>query len=152
MIYLNKEKILEHQRNYLEWIDSLKELSEEQATSPYAEGKWSPNEIVMHLAEWDRFTLEERLPQMNEGEKLEKFPDFEAFNAKAAALSHVQSFKETLAYAKQQLQAILDQLSQIDEIEWDKTFYISEHKLTIRSYFADFIHHDNHHKKQIMLK
>ncbi|WP_391206190.1 DinB family protein [Psychrobacillus sp. L4] len=146
---MKKEEILEHQRNYIAWIETLQELSEELATSPYAEGKWSPNEIVMHLAEWDRFTLEERLPQMKEGEKLERFPDFEGFNAKAAGRAQGLAFKETLRYAKQQRQAIIEQLQEIDEVEWDKVFFIGEHQLSIRNYFTDFIEHDNHHKMQI---
>ncbi|WP_391118858.1 DinB family protein [Psychrobacillus sp. L3] len=146
---MKKEKILEHQWNYIEWIKTLQELSEEQATSPYAEGKWSPNEIVMHLAEWDRFTLEERLPQMKEGKKLERFPDFEGFNAKAEARAQELTFKETLRYAKQQRQAIIEKLQEIEEVEWDKVFFIGEHQLSIRKYFTDFIDHDNHHKMQI---
>ncbi|WP_225986122.1 hypothetical protein [Psychrobacillus glaciei] len=62
---MKKEEILEHQRNYIAWIETLHEVSEEQAISPYAEGKWSPNEIEMHLAEWDRGTS----PTNERGEK-----------------------------------------------------------------------------------
>ena len=71
---MKKQQILETHKNYQAWLDSLQQLSNEQAMSPYAPGKWSPNEIVMHLAEWDRFTFEERLPVMKEGAKLERFP------------------------------------------------------------------------------
>ncbi|TQR18187.1 DinB family protein [Psychrobacillus vulpis] len=149
---MKKEEILEYQQNYVNWLDSLQDLPEEKALAPYKEGKWSPNEIVMHLGEWDRFTLEQRIPNMREGEKFESFPNFEAFNEKAAARAHEQTFKETLSYAKQQRQSIIEHLQAIDEIEWDKVFYIGEHEVSIRSYFTDFIDHDNHHKKQILHK
>ncbi|MEK3979384.1 DinB family protein [Psychrobacillus sp. FSL K6-2836] len=146
---MTKEELLKAYGEYINWLDSLTTLDETRATAPYAEGKWSPNEIMMHLGEWDRFTFEQRLPNMKEGEKLERFPDFETFNAKAAALAHEQTFKETLAYAKKQRQHIIERLQQTDEIEWDKAFYIGESKSSIRSYFTDFLEHDEHHRKQI---
>lgn len=149
---MNKEEILEHEKNYIAWLDSLHELPEDRATAPYAEGKWSPNEIVMHLAEWDRFTLKQRIPLMNEGEKLAPFPNFEAFNAEAAAHARKQTFKETLIYAKQQRQTIIEELQKIDEAEWDKVFYIGTHEVTIRGYFTDFLEHDHHHQMQILNK
>ncbi len=124
--------------------------SEDTGKKPYQEGKWSPNEIIMHLAEWDRFTLENRLPRMKEGEFHERYPNFQEFNTKAAAAANEQTFKETLAYAKEQRTKIRQRLQEIDESEWDKTFFIEEHPMTIRQYFTDFLQHDQHHKKQIM--
>ncbi|MEI4771502.1 DinB family protein [Psychrobacillus sp. FJAT-51614] len=146
---MSKEEILKAHIEYVNWLDELTNLNEMKGNTPYKEGKWSPNEIVMHLAEWDRFTLEERIPFMKEGAILETFPNFEVFNAKAAARANEQTFAETLAYAKQQRQAIMEQLQQIDEVEWDKIFNIGEHEVTIRNYFVDFIEHDLHHKNQI---
>ena len=144
-----KAKILDSHAKYQEWLDSLHELTTEQAMSPYAPGKWSPNEIVMHLAQWDRFTQEERLPNMKEGAKLEKFPAFEEFNANAATRAQKQTFEETISYAKQQRKQITQKLEAIKEQEWTKEFFIGEHALSIQSYFADFAEHDEHHKRQI---
>ena len=149
---MTKEEIRQAHLGYLNWIDSLSKLNEEKANTPYKAGKWSPNEIIMHLAEWDRFTLVQRIPSIREGEKLEAFPNFEAFNAKAAALAHEQTFKETLSYAKQQRQKIMEQLEATAEVEWDKVFYIGEHKETIRNYFTSFVEHDYHHRVQISAK
>ena len=146
---MSKDEILISHKHYLEWIGTLSLLGEEKANTPYAEGKWSPNEIVMHLAEWDRFTLYERMPLLKEGKKFDPFPDFELYNAKAAAQAHKQIFEETLMYAKGQRKAIIEQLEQIDEVEWDKVFYIGNKKITTRSYFIGVIEHDNHHKIQI---
>lgn len=146
---VTKEELLKSYNEYINWLDSLYILDEIRATAPYAKGKWSPNEIVMHLAEWDRFTVEQRLPNMKEGERCEGYPDFEAFNAKAAALAHEQTFKETLSYAKKQRQKIIEKLQQIDEIDWNKVFYIGNSECTVSSYFTDFLEHDAHHRKQI---
>ena len=139
---MTKEELLIAHREYINWLDSLTTLDEWKANVPYAKGKWSPNVIVMHLAKWDQYTVEQRLPSMKEGEKLERFPDFETFNAKAAALAHEQTFKKTLSYAKKQRQYIIEKLQQTDEIEWYKVFYIGESELSIRSYFMDFLEHD----------
>ncbi|MFJ7828475.1 DinB family protein [Psychrobacillus sp. NPDC096623] len=146
---MTKEELLKAHSEYINWLDSLASLDEAKAKAPYAEGKWSPNEIIMHLGEWDHFTLKQRLPNMKEGEKLERFPDFETFNAKAAALAHEQTFKETLSYAKKQRQYIIEKLQQTDEIEWDKIFLIGNSESSIRSYFTDFLEHDDHHRKQV---
>lgn len=146
---MKKEQILETHKSYQAWLDSLQQLSNTQAMSPYAPGKWSPNEIVMHLAEWDRFTFEERLPVMKKGAKLENFPAFEEFNAKAAARASEQTFEETVAYAKNERQRITQKLEEIDESKWSEEFHIGDHALSIASYFADFSQHDAHHKRQI---
>lgn len=146
---VTKDELLKAHREYINWLDSLSILDEEKAKVPFAKGKWSPNEIIMHLGEWDRFTLEKRLPNMKEGEELEGFPDFEAFNTKAAALANEQTFKETLAYARSQRQYIIEKLEQTDEIDWDKIFFIGNSECSIRSYFTDFVWHDEHHRKQI---
>jgi hypothetical protein len=146
---MKKQEIIETQKNYLSWLDSLLELSEEQATTPYQPDKWSPNEIVMHLGEWDRFSFDERLPYMKEGAKLDRFPEFEKFNSEAAVRASEQTFEETVAYAKSERQRILQRLEEIDESEWDKKFHIGDHALSIRNYFTDFSQHDEHHKQQI---
>ena len=145
----SKQQILRTHKNYQAWLDSLKELTPEQAMSPYRPEKWSPNEIVMHLAEWDRFTSEDRLPIMKEGAKLERFPAFEEFNSKAAERAAEQTFEETIAYAKIERQRITQKLEEVDESEWNKEFQIGDHTLSIMSYFTDFWEHDEHHKRQI---
>ena len=144
-----KQQILDSHKDYQTWLDSLQDLSDDQAMSPYTNGKWSPNEIIMHLAEWDRFTLEKRIPDMREGAKLERFPEFEEFNAKAAKSAAGHTFEETIAYAKKQRQLITSKLEEIDEKEWNKKFQIGDHTLSIEEYFTDFSEHDAHHKRQI---
>ena len=146
---MSKQQILETHKSYQTWLDSLKELSNEEAMSPYAPGKWSPNEIVMHLAEWDRFTYEERLPHMKEGARIERFPEFEKFNALAAELAKNHAFEVTIAHAKKERQRITERLEGINEKDWGKKFQIGEHTLSIEEYFTDFSEHDEHHKRQI---
>ncbi|MCG7346235.1 DinB family protein [Sporosarcina sp. ACRSL] len=145
---MRKHEILKDFGLYIDWIESLRTLTEQQVNTPYQEGKWSPKEIVMHMAEWDRFTLEQRLPNMKESEKLEDVP-WESFNEQAAKLANDYTFEEILELAKGYRRQLLERLEAIDEAEWTKSFYIGEHVLTLEEYFSDFVWHDTHHKEQI---
>ncbi|MDN4608838.1 DinB family protein [Sporosarcina highlanderae] len=118
---MKKSEVIKDLAKYKDWVDSLQLLSEQQANTPYQEGKWSPKEIVMHMAEWDRFTCEERLPEMQEGNVLKDVP-FEPFNEEAARLANGKTFEEILTYAKEQRERILERLQQVDETEWIKEF------------------------------
>ena len=142
------EEIINNLKKYMEWADSLQSLSEEQANTPYQERKWSPKEILMHMAEWDRFTLEHRLQRMGESEKLEDVA-WGPFNEQAAKLAKEHSFDEVIELAKGHRQQIIDWLEDVDEAEWTKPFNIGEHVLTLEDYFSDFVWHDSHHKEQI---
>lgn len=142
------EKIMNNLKKYLEWVDSLHSLTEQQAVAPYQEGKWSPKEILMHMAEWDRFTLEDRLQRMKESEKLEDV-EWGPFNEQAAKLAKEYSFDEVIALAKQHRRQIIEWLEGMDDEEWTQPFNIGEHVLTLKDYFSDFASHDSHHKEQI---
>ncbi|AYC30686.1 DinB family protein [Paenisporosarcina cavernae] len=144
-----KEKVKKSHEDYQSWLESLKEMNEEKANSPYAEGKWSPKEIVMHLAEWDRYTAEERLPHMKEGAKLDRFPDFETYNKQSSEKAKSHSFAETVDYAKSQRQRLTEELDTFPESRWTEKFSIGDHFLSIEDYFMDFAEHDAHHKKQV---
>jgi len=145
---MNKEEILTHQQTYQSWLETLKDMPEELAAAPYSEGKWSPKEILMHMAEWDRYTREERLPHMKEGAELKDIP-FEPFNERAAEEGRKRTFAEIIEYAKTERQKVHQHLLGIDETEWTKEFKIGNDPMTILHYFADFVWHDNHHKEQI---
>lgn len=141
-------EILSNLRKYLEWADSLRTLSEQHADTPYQEGKWSPKEILMHMAEWDRFTLEHRLHRLKESENLENV-EWGSFNERAANLAKEYSFDEVIALAKQYREQIIEWLEGLDEAKWNKPFNIGEHVLTLKEYFSDFVWHDSHHKEQV---
>jgi len=145
---MEKHEIVAKQKEYITWLDTLSSFGE-SATTPYQPGKWSPKDIIMHLAEWDRYTYEERLPTMKEGAILEKFPAFEEFNAKAAKLASQQTFEETISHAKMERQRITNKIEEMNERQWSEKFQIGNNTLSIEEYFTDFSEHDEHHKRQI---
>jgi len=146
---MSKDEILEKKKNYILWLDALLGLTEEQAGTPYLPGKWSSKEIIWHVAEWDRFSTEKRLPYMKSGARLAGFPEFEQFNAEAAVRANKHTFKETVDYAKEERLRLIEKLAQLDDEEWDKEFFIGDRALSISNYFTGFISHDEHHKQQI---
>ena len=146
------EHVMKGLQQYIEWVEALHTLPEKKAAMPYADGKWSPKEILMHMAEWDRYTLEERLPYMKESssvqEVLSDIP-FDEFNAEAARQAKDKTFEEIRAYAVDMRGRLLSELAQVKEERWDEPIHIGEFTITMRQYFTDFIEHDQHHKKQI---
>lgn len=141
-------ELISNLKKYEEWVESLHSLTDQQANTPYQEGKWTPKEILMHMAEWDRFTLENRLQQLKESEQLEDV-EWGPFNEQAAKLAKKYSFDEVIGLAKQYRQQIIEWLEGIEEAEWTKPFSIGEHVLTLQDYFSDFVFHDSHHQEQI---
>lgn len=146
---MSKEQVLSLHEEYQSWLNSLVEILGEKAEQPYTEGKWSPKEIIIHLAEWDRFTLEERLPLMLKGAQIEGFPEFQQFNDDAALKARNYSFEEAIEYAKLQRQLITNKLRTLADETWCVEFTIGKHVRTISSYFLGFAEHDAHHRKQI---
>jgi len=61
---MEQQQVLQAFDDYEIYMESLqKTLSEsDEAHKPIADGKWSIAQMVMHLAEWDRFIRSERLP------------------------------------------------------------------------------------------
>ena len=61
---MEKGEVVKAYKEYEQYLSALAAScrSVEDVHAPIAEGKWSVAEIVMHLAEWDRYIREQRLP------------------------------------------------------------------------------------------
>lgn len=147
---MKKEEIIQSYQDINQWFQSLHEVEDQKWLAPIEKGKWSMAAVISHLLFWDRFSLEERFPIMNEGARLSPFPEFQSVNDKAREYAESGITKKELLleliYARMQLISVLDSYS---EEELDTKFFIGDHELTIRDYFVDFIQHDYHHKNQI---
>jgi uncharacterized damage-inducible protein DinB len=147
---LELEEIKEHYAKFDGWIESLRNLNESEWHSPLAEGKWTVAAVVSHLLFWDKYSLEERFPRFKEGAILPSYPDFQLVNDRASEYAAKTASKDRI------LDELLDvrkefhsNLGQMDHDRLAVSFKISDHQLTIGTYFADFIWHDLHHQKQI---
>ncbi|MBB4826839.1 putative damage-inducible protein DinB [Sporosarcina luteola] len=147
-----EEKIIAGLQLYIQWVETLGSLSEQEAALPYADGKWSPKEILMHMAEWDRLTIEERLAYMKDSSTFHEVPadiPFDEFNAEAARKAKDKTFDEIRMYAIEMRRRLLSELALLEGEQWDASIPIGEFTISIRQYFSDFIEHDKHHKTQL---
>ncbi|MDM5226431.1 DinB family protein [Cytobacillus sp. NJ13] len=147
---MKKQDIITHYESFSVWLESIKDLSRENWLKPVSAGKWPVSAVISHLLFWDKYSLEERFPFFNEGAVLESYPDFQSVNDAAGeyAKKHAQlEIIEELLSVRRQFHRMLEGMS---EEELDTAFKIGSTSLTVRDYFADFIEHDIHHKKQVM--
>ncbi|KAF0820146.1 MULTISPECIES: DinB family protein [unclassified Cytobacillus] len=146
---MQKNEIITHYESFSVWLESIKVLDQETWLKPVKAGKWPIAAVVAHLLFWDRFSLEKRFPFFKKGAELESFPEFQYVNDAAAEYSQkhaqIEIIEELLEVRKQ----FLDILKGMTEENLNTAFTIGGTALTVRDYFADFIKHDIHHKKQI---
>lgn len=148
---IRKEQVLEAYQEYEIYLASLNTAlkTEADAHTPIAQGKWSLAEMILHLAEWDRFIREERLPLLKAGAEVAPFPDVDAFNAAAAAPAKQLAFSEVLAHAQKERALLAKDIEELDEIQWNAAFKVGSRETTVSSYVAGFLQHDAHHRGQI---
>jgi len=144
-----KEKILMHHKNVLEWVISLESISEEQWRRPIDEGKWSVAEIIGHFIPWDRFVLESRIPYFKIGKEMPPGPDPDELNHQAAKESRKRSKHETIEAFILTRQKLHKAILTVDDQEWHREITIGKSKITIHDYFNNLAKHDEHHMKQI---
>ncbi|WP_264737031.1 DinB family protein [Cytobacillus firmus] len=147
---MKKQDIITHYESFSVWLESMKDLGRENWLKPVSADKWPVAAVVAHLLFWDKYSLEERFPFFKEGAVLESYPDFQSVNDAAGeyAKKHAQlEIIEELLSVRRQFLRMLEGMS---EEKLDTAFKIGSTGLTVREYFADFIEHDIHHKKQIM--
>ncbi|TWT06229.1 DinB family protein [Planomicrobium sp. CPCC 101079] len=148
---MEKTQVLEAYKEYEVYLASLQTAIQDEkvAHTPFTEGKWSVAQIVMHLAEWDRFVREERLPQMKEDANIEGFEDVDEFNRKAVEGVEEMKFPKILAHAQQERALLRQAIEGMDESNWHARFTAGGKETSPSDYFAGMLEHDHHHIEQI---
>ncbi|MCG7410056.1 DinB family protein [Paenibacillus sp. ACRRX] len=143
-----KQEKISIMKELISFVESLKPLDETTWSTPLQEGKWSPCEIIGHIALWDRFFYEGAVLRIAQHEPLTlKKVDFEQFNREASEYSKTVSKDALLELTIQNRADIIAALHRIPDEE-----YPIEHgsgKLSVDSYIDDFKYHDHHHMDQI---
>ncbi|WP_208588759.1 DinB family protein [Gracilibacillus suaedae] len=138
-------------------VNALEKVDEDLFFTPINEGKWTPAEIISHITYWDRYILEELMPQMRKGAKLESVA-FDVINQPASeyALSGVTKTQ----LIQEQIEArnhLVEALKEKSEQEFFDTFVLNGEEIdrysgyphSLFNYISAFVWHDNHHKEQI---
>lgn len=148
---MEKEQVLAAFQDYEIYLASLTTSVKTDADAhvPIAEGKWSIAEIIMHLAEWDRFVRTQRLPHIKEGQPVENFPDVDAFNRTAVEPAGRMSFSAVLAYAQKERALLAKEIEEMDAAQWNEAFKAGGKNTSAAVYFEGVVQHDEHHRQQI---
>ncbi|MBS2968638.1 DinB family protein [Metabacillus sp. KIGAM252] len=138
-------------KGMLDWAQQLNGTGEETFFQPIQEGKWSPAEILAHMTAWDQYTLENRFERIGEGKvNFDSFPEFDSFNAEAAA--HARNTADKSQLIREFIETrerVIQFYENLPEEKRKQPFWIGSHQLTIDSYIKDFSEHDRHHRQQI---
>ncbi|WP_177167837.1 DinB family protein [Marininema mesophilum] len=145
---MDKKKICQRLGEMTDFIHTLKTVSTDQWMKPIGEGKWSPLEIVAHLHFWDRYLIEERLPEIE--------PDgagsleIEDINLKASlwtrsGVSCEEVIEQFLEFRGQ----LLRFLEGMPDADWDRMVRIGNHTISLAEYILEAIDHDEHHREQL---
>ena len=139
------------------WVLSIQNMDENLFFEPIKEGKWSPAEIITHITFWDRYILEEILPAMKQDAEIVS-AEFETINLKASqyALSGIplQQIIQNQIMSRNNIVTALKGKTEEDffarfTLNGEEIDSYSGYPHTMFNYFASFVWHDNHHKKQV---
>ncbi|MBD0383232.1 DinB family protein [Paenibacillus sedimenti] len=144
---VKQNKVLNQFADFLLWVEKLKETDKDLWLKPLSTGKWSLREVLTHIMYWDKNSLEMMVPNMAEDAKL-FFVDIEKHNQEAAVYAQTYNSLDTLI---DDLIKTRKQLLDLLEEKYDDTtiFTIDNRNYTYKKFVHIFIHHDEHHKKQI---
>lgn len=144
-----KNEILEHQYNFIDYIKSIRSLNEQILRAPIRNGKWSVIEIIGHFHPWDEFVLQNRLTYFLTNSSLPPSPNTDELNYHSAQLSKNNSILHTIEKCIRIRTELVETLNQLPEENWLAELKINQSTLSLYSYFKDLMEHDLHHMNQI---
>ncbi|MCM3388754.1 DinB family protein [Ureibacillus chungkukjangi] len=148
-MHQNKEEILMHYENSVEWVRNLDNLSEEQWRTPIAEGKWTIAEVIGHLPAWDQFILDSRLPYLFKNRALPEGPEVDELNQQCSLESQSKTKEEIISKFIKVRRSLIIAVNNIEDDLWETKVNIGSTALILTDYLKGSIEHDHHHFKQI---
>lgn len=137
--------------DYVPFVRSLANLTEEQQLTPLGEGKWSVRDVIAHMWKWDEFFERHAVLPLSQGQPLTYHHlDFNAFNENAKNECRKLDWKHVTEQAAATRERLAQAIRGIPENDYDR-----EHKdadgrpFSVTAYLLDFAEHDEHHRKQI---
>lgn len=155
---LTKDELIMEFELARDWVNSLKDYPEKDFFNPIEKDKWSVAEIITHLAYWDKYVLEEILPNMKQNADIKSI-DFQELNDQASsyALSGI-TFMSLIDQFVNGRKDLVTKLREKSDAEFLVHFKINGEEIdeysgapfSMYSYISSFVWHDHHHKKQIV--
>jgi uncharacterized damage-inducible protein DinB len=147
----NKEQIIRHHKEMIQWVKSLNDLSAGEWFRPIDENKWSIAEIVSHFGPWDDFVVNKRLPYLGSSYPLPQAPDPQILNEDSASRARSTEQSAVIQSFISSRDRLMASIREIPEGAWGHTFKLGEKEMTLSHYLKGLADHDLHHKQQIEL-
>ncbi|WP_337999466.1 DinB family protein [Solibacillus daqui] len=144
-----KSEILAHQRNFLNFIQSLEHINENVLLTPICDGKWSVIEIIGHFYPWDEFVLQNRLPYLLTNSSFPPSPNADDLNLRSAHLARNEPIQHTFEKCIRIRTELVETLNELPEEIWLAELNINQSTLSLYTYLKGLMEHDIHHMKQI---
>ena len=144
-----REEILEHHKQFLDFIHELSKLDEQVLRKPMQEGKWSIIEVIGHFQPWDQFVIEQRLPFIFSDEEVPPSPKVEEVNVTAAWGARNNPINVTLEHFITSRTQLLGLLSDLHKDVWNLQIHINQKMISFSEYMKGLMTHDLHHKRVV---
>ncbi|MFC4799264.1 DinB family protein [Neobacillus sp. GCM10023253] len=147
---MRKDQIIKEKISLIEWVDSLKEISNDLWFMPFKEGAWGIADVISHFISWDKFLITNRVACIYLNEEFPALTiDVEAVNKNASqyarsGISKEELITEFITVRKE----LVSFLQKVPEETFTEPYPGREH-MTIGEYFAGMIEHDLKHREQI---
>ena len=148
-MHKNKEELLFHFENSIDFVKNLVKVSEELWRTPIATGKWTVAEVIGHITPWDEFLLKERLPYLFKNTQMSQGPNVEELNHESALASRNRSKDETISKFINLRRYLVVAINNMDDELWEKELKFGGKALSLYDYLKSFMEHDLHHFEQI---
>ena len=146
------QDLIARMTKYTEFLAELDPVGPEVLLASMAVGKWSAQESIAHIMAWDANFLQTAVLPLEAGEHpyIADEADYQAFNARAAALGRQLTKEQLLAKAAQARMQLVEHLKGLP----GEAFQAKQQGGRIDSNLAEFldrnfISHDKHHIEQI---
>lgn len=147
---VNSSRVLKQSGAFIHELKPLEKLPEQVWGAPLSPTKWSLKEMVCHLWKWDQYLLEEMIPKIKDGAELPAFTDIEPYNQQARkAAQAFETGKSLLQVFEQTRKALVESIEAIYDPNLRFTVIGEEGQFSLDSFLMIFVHHDEHHKKQL---
>ncbi|QGQ95458.1 DinB family protein [Paenibacillus psychroresistens] len=146
-----KNQLLEEFNQWVLFVQSLNNQSDEIWDLCLDEGKWSIREVVSHIMKWDKYFLEEAINKISTKSTVAvKHIDFDEFNNKAKIYGKTTSIIEISEKAIFYRVQICNQIRSLTDEQYMGTYVDGDgNPFLVTQYLKDFIEHDQHHINQI---
>ncbi|MDN4071327.1 DinB family protein [Paenibacillus vini] len=136
---------------WIQFVQSLQDQSEEFWHSSIEAGKWTTKDIVCHIMLWDKFFYEEAIHKIASGKSITlKHTDYDEFNNKAVVYAKTITISELVGETVSYRDKIGSAIRVMPEEIINQNFKDGDgNDFNVTQYLKDFIWHDQHHMNQI---